>query len=284
MKPFEYLEAKTIEGACSLLSKYKGRARVVAGGTDLFVLMKAREITPEYVINLKTISNLGYINYANGEGLKIGTLATLRDIERSPIIREKFSVIAGAIKQMATPAIRNMGTIGGNLCNASPSADTAPPLMGLGAKLKIVGVKGERKVALEEFFLGAGEVALKADEILAEIQIPDVLAYTRGIYLKLKPRTAIGIALVSVAVIITLDSKQVNIADAKIVLGAVAPTPIRARKAEEIIRGKAIEERLIEKAAQVASEEASPRSRADYRREMVKVLTKQAIRQVTAAV
>ncbi len=284
MKPFEYLEAKTIEEACSLLSRYKGGARVVAGGTDLFVSMKAREITPEYVINLKTISNLGYINYANGEGLKIGALATLRDIEGSPIIREKFSVIAGAIKQMATPAIRNMGTIGGNLCNASPSADTAPPLMGLGAKVKIVGVKGERMVALEEFFLGAGEVALKADEILTEVQIPDVLAYTRGLYLKLKPRTAIGIALVSIAVIITLDSKQVNIDDAKIVLGAVAPTPIRARRAEEIIRGKAIEERLIEKAAQVASEEARPRSRADYRREMVKVLTKQAIRQITGAV
>jgi carbon-monoxide dehydrogenase medium subunit len=196
MKPFEYLEAKTIEEACSLLSRYKGKAKVIAGGTDLYIAMKGREITPEYIIDLKTIPNLDYIRYANGEGLKIGALATLDDIEGSPIIREKFSVIAGTIKQMAVPAIRNMGTIGGNLCNAAPSADTAPPLMGLGAKVKIAGVKGERIVALEEFFLGPSESTLEIDEILTEVQIADLPTHSRGVYLKLEPRNAVDIALV----------------------------------------------------------------------------------------
>lgn len=285
LQKFEHLQAKTVGEACSLLSKYKGEARLIAGGTDLLVSMKRREIYPKYLINIKTIPQLDCINY-DGEGLKIRALATIHDIESSPVIRERFSILADSAYQMGTPNIRNMGTIGGNLCHAAPSADTAPPLIGLGARVKISGPKGERTIALEKFFVGPGETALQNGEMLTEIQVPNPPAHTIGVYLKLPARTAIDIAIVGVAVIVRLNSSK--IIDAKIALGAVAPTPIRARKAEEIMKGNIIEDGLIERAAQVAAEEAEPisdiRGSADYRREMVRVLTVRAIRRVIAPV
>ena len=281
---FDYLEAKTIDEACSLLAKYKGKARVIAGGTDLLVSMKSREITPQYIINIKAIPDLDKVHYSQKNGLTIGALTTLHDIESSPIIRERFPILAAAVHQTGPPHIRNMGTIGGNLCNAAPSADTAPPLIGLGARVKINGLNKERVVAVEEFFVGPGESVLQSDEILTEIQIPNPPPHTQGVYLKLPARTTVDIAVVGVAVVVTLDAKGMNVADIKIILGAVAPTPIRARIAEDIIKGKAIEDELIERAAQAAEEEARPisdiRGLADYRRQMVKVLVNQAIRQV----
>lgn len=283
---FDHLEPKTVEEACSLLSKYKGKAKVIAGGTDLLPAMRNREVTPAYIINVRSIPNLDYIHYTDAEGLKIGALATLYDIESSPIIREKFPMVADAASKIGTPQVRNMGTIGGNLCNAAPSADTAPPLIGLEAKAKINGPNGERVIALEEFFIGPGENALQADEILTEIQIPNPPPHTRGVYLKLPARTMVDLAVVGVAVVVTLDDKERSIVDAKIVLGAVAPTPVRARQAEDIIKSKAISRELIEKAAEAAAGEAKPisdlRGSASYRKEMVNTLTKRAIRQVTA--
>ncbi|GAI02082.1 unnamed protein product [marine sediment metagenome] len=139
---FDHLEAKTIEEACSLLAKYKGKARVIAGGTDLLVSMKGREISPQYIINIKAIPNLDGINYSRKDGLVIGAMTTLAAIESSPIIGERFPILSYAAHQTGSPHIRNIGTIGGNLCNAAPSADMAPSLIGLGAKAKIKGLKG----------------------------------------------------------------------------------------------------------------------------------------------
>lgn len=282
---FDHLEAKTIEEACSLLAKYKGKARVIAGGTDLLVSMKGREISPQYIINIKAIPNLDGINYSRKDGLVIGAMTTLAAIESSPIIGERFPILSSAAHQTGSPHIRNIGTIGGNLCNAAPSADMAPSLIGLGAKAKIKGLKGERTVTVEQFFLGPGVSILKAGEILTKVQVPNPLPHTRGVYLKLPARTAIDIAVVGVAVVVTLDTKGINIADAKIVLGAVASTPIRARQAEDIIKGKALDDELIQKAAQAAADEAKPisdvRGSASYRKEMVKVLTNRALKQAT---
>lgn len=282
---FDHLEAKTIEEVCSLLAKYKGKARVIAGGTDLLVSMKGREISPQYIINIKAIPNLDGINYSRKDGLVIGAMTTLAAIESSPIIGERFPILSSAAHQTGSPHIRNIGTIGGNLCNAAPSADMAPSLIGLGAKAKIKGLKGERIVTVEEFFLGPGVSVLKAGEILTEIQVPNPPPHTRGVYLKLPARTAIDIAVVGVAVVVTLDTKGINIADAKIVLGAVASTPIRARQAEDTIKGKALDDELIQKAAQAAADEAKPisdvRGSASYRKEMVKVLTNRALKQAT---
>ncbi len=284
---FNYLEATTVEGACSLLSQYKDKAKLIAGGTDLLVSMRRKRITPLHVVNIKTIPNLDYINY-DGDSLRIGALAVLSDIESSSLVRHRFPVISYSAHQIGTPQIRNVATIGGNFCNAAPSADMAPSLIGLGAKAKLQGPEGQRVVALEEFFTGPGVTILQTGEILIEIEVPNPPANTRGVYLKLPARTAIGLAVVGIAAIVTLDSKGTSIVDIKIVLGAVAPTPVRARKAENILTGRAIEDKLIEEAAQVAADEANPisdvRSTASYRKEMVKVLTNRAIREaVTSA-
>jgi len=278
---FEYLNPRTIQEACSLLSQHGDKAKILAGGTDLLNVMKERIITPEYVIGLRGISDLDYIE-ADSDGVRIGALTTITALGKSSVIREKFPCLADVPGKMATVQIRNMGTIGGNLCNAAPSADTAPILICLGAQAKIVGPKGERVVALEEFFTGPGETVLGDGEILTEIQVPNQPAKTAGAYFKMS-RVAVDLAIVGVAAVVTLDGKGGSCSDIKIVLGAVAPTPIRAKKAEGLIKGKKIEEDLIEEAGRIASEEASPiddvRGSAFYRTEMVNVLTKRAIRQ-----
>ena len=281
---FEYLAPKTLPEACALLSQHKEKAKVVAGGTDLLVQMKGRKLTPQYIIGLKNIGGLDYIKYDKAEGLKIGALATISSIAGSTEIWEKLPILGCAAEMMATPQVRNMGTIGGNLCNAAPSADLASPLISAGAKAKLVSPQGERTIALEDFFTGPGETALQSGEILAEIQVPNQPPNTGGAYLK-ETRTSVDLALVGVAASITLDSKDKTCRDAKITLGAVAPTPIRAKKAEGAIKGKEIKDISIEEAAQLASEEARPisdvRSSAYYRTELVKVLTKRAIRQAS---
>jgi len=278
---FEYLSPKTIKEACRLLAKHKDKARVVAGGTDLLVIMKHKEVTPQYVIGLKGIPNLDYIK-ADAKGLRIGALATLKSVADSRDVRKRFPFLADTARKMATAQIRNMGTIGGNLCNAAPSADTAPPLICLGAKAKLVGPNKERVVALEKFFAGPGKTVLRAGEILTEIQLPNQPAHTGGAYLKLS-RLAVDLAVVGVAALVTLKGKDGLCSEARIALGAVAPTPVRANKAEGMIKGKKIKDDIIEKASRMAAQEARPitdvRGSAFYRKEAVKVLTTRAIRQ-----
>ena len=283
MKNFEYLEAKTVREASALLAQCQGKARVLAGGTDLLVAMKRRQITPEYIINIKRIPDLDYVRYREGQGLKVGALATLHSLERSHAVQQRFPVLASAIGKMASPGIRNLATIGGNLCNASPAADTAPALIGLAALAKVEGPAGERLSHVEEFFLGPGQNALHNDEILTEIQIPESPSHTRGAYFKLS-RTAADLAIVGVAFFATFDSKHSSVIEAKIVLGAVGPTPMRARQAEALIKGKGTKEVPIEKVAELAAAEALPicdvRASANYRQHMVKVMVARAIRQV----
>ena len=281
---FNYLEPATVEEAVSLLSKYNGKAKVIAGGTDILVQIRNKTIAPEYVIDIGYISGLNYINYEAKQGLRIGALTTIRALEQSDELQQRYPVISQAAGKLGSAAIRNVATIGGNLCNAAPSADTAPPLIGLSAKARITGPDGERVVPLEDFFTGPGFTVLRTGELLVEIQVPVLPPETKGVYLK-HSRSPIDLAVVGVAVIMTLDAGEVC-RDIKIVLGAVAPTPMRARKAEEILRGKKVEPALTEKVAQTTSEEAQPitdvRASAAYREEMVKVFTRRAIEQITA--
>jgi len=284
---FDYYSPRTLAEACSFLSQHKGKARVIAGGTDLLVKMGDRKLAPQYLVGLKGISDLDYIKHDAPEGLRIGALATNQAIANSPVIRERFGCLAEAAGEMGTVQVRNLGTIGGNLCNAAPSADVAPPLIALGARLKLVSPRGERIIEAEEFFAGPGETVLMADEILAEVQVPKQPAETQAVYLRLSQRSQVDIAAVGVAVSVTVGREGVC-NEARIALGAVAPTPIRARKAEEAIKGKRIDDDLINRAAQLAAEESRPisdiRSSADYRREMVKVLTKRAMKQAVERV
>ena len=279
---FEYLAPKTIDEALSLLSQYKEKAKVIAGGTDVVPQLKRREIkAPQYIVDLKGIPGLDYIKYDEVGGLTLGALATIHAVETSPIIREKFSILFQAAQSMASPQVRNRGTIVGNICNAVPSADTATALLTLEAKLKLISQQSERMVNIEDFFTGPNQTVLADEEILQEIQIPSLPPHAKGIYLKLTPRRSMDLAIVGVAVVVIPEDGLCN--DIRIALGAVAPTPIRVKRAEGILKGQRFNEQLMEKAAQTAAEESRPiddqRASAEYRREMVKVLTRRAMEQ-----
>jgi len=276
---FEYLSPTTVQEACSLLVQHGDKAKLLAGGTDVLNQMKERVIKPEYVIGMRAINDLDYIK-EDSDGIKIGALTTLASLLKSSLIKKKLPCLAEVPGKMATVQIRNMGTVAGNLCNAAPSADAAPILICLGAQAKITGPDGDRVVALQDFFTGPGQTVLGAGEILTEIQVPSQPANTAGAYFKMS-RVSVDLALVGVGVVLTMDGDSCK--DIKISLGAVAPTPIRAKKAEKLLKGKKIDENLIEEAGKIASEEASPiddiRASAFYRTEIVKVYTKRAIRQ-----
>ena len=277
---FDYLEPQTIQEAVSLLTKYDGKAKVIAGGTDLMNLIRTKMIRAEYVVDIEHVPGLDYVRYDDKGALTIGALTTIRALELSAELKEHHPVISQAAGQLGSMAIRNMGTIRGNLCHASPAADTAPSLIGLGATVKIVGPAGKRTVALEDFFTGPGQTVLQRGEMAVEIQVPSMPRHTQGVYLKHSIRGTADLAIVGVAVIATLDGERCQ--NVKIVLGAVAPTPMRARNAEEVLEGKEIDDALIENAAQAAADESRPitdvRASADYRKEMVKVFTRWAIK------
>ena len=277
---FDYLEPRTIEEASSLLVQHQDRVKVIAGGTDLINQIRLKRIRPQYVMDISYIPGLEYIQYDAEGRLSIGALATIRSLEMSAEIQERHPVVSQAAGLLGSMAIRNVGTIGGNLCNASPCAETAPSLIGLGARVKLMGSHGERTVALEEFFTGPGETVLQTGELMVEIQVPPMPSHTKSVYLKHTTRGTANPAIVGVAVIAAMDGKKCI--EAKLVLGAVAPTPIRAKKTEEILRGAEMDDALIEKAAQAASEESSPisdvRASAEFRKDMVKVFTGYALR------
>jgi len=279
LSSFDYLAPKTIKEACSFLSQYAGRASVIAGGTDLLITMKKRQASPQYVVSLKGIPELDYIHYNQEDGLKIGALATLQSIASSSIIKDKFELLRTACNKIGIPQVRNMGTIGGNICNAGPSQDSIPPLLVLDARLKLVGLQAERVVPVDKFFIGPFQTVLDKAELLTEIQIPTPPPRSDGCYQWLTKITEADETLVGVAVLITLDTDSIC-KDIKIGLCSVAPTPIRARKAEEMLRGKKLESKIIEQAAQVAAEETRPRSRADYRRQMTNILVKRAVNEL----
>jgi carbon-monoxide dehydrogenase medium subunit len=281
---FKYLRPETLEEACSMLSQFNGKARVIAGGTDLMVHMKQKAVRPAYLIDISCLPGLNTIEYDDEDILKIGALCTHSDIESSSVIQKKFNLIAQACRSIGSVQIRNLGTIGGNLCNASPSADSAPALLGLDSKVRIFGPAGEDEFELSKFFTGPGVTILKPDEILTGIDISAISPHSSSVYLKLSPRRAMDLAVVGVAVVLWLSADGSICTDIRIALGAVAPMPIRAYKAEKIIRGQKLDDVLIDETARVAAEETKPitdlRGSVDYRKKMVKVLTRRGIQQV----
>jgi len=279
---FDYLEPQSIEEALSLLSQYHGKSKIVAGGTDLMLQIRNKTINPEYVIDITRIPGLDQITFDDQQGLRLGALTTIRALETSVELQRKYPVISQAARQLGSIAIRNVATVGGNLCNALPSAEMSQVLLALSARLRVVGARGERTLPLEEFFTGVGKTILRPDELLLEIFVPLLTPHTAGRYMKHSPRGPIDLAIVNITVLITMDPEKKICKDAKIVLGAVAPTPLRARKAEDILKGKSIDGTLTDRAAQTASEEAHPRhgsirGSVEYKKEMVRVLTGRAI-------
>jgi len=269
----------TIQEACALLAEKGQVAKVLAGGTDLLNKMKHGLVAPAVLISLKQLEQLSNIEYEEGKGVLIGARATHNAICNSKLLQEKYLSICEAAHHMANNQIRNVGTIGGNISNAVPSADLPPILMALGASITLVGTKGERVMALEEFFDGPGKTLLAPDEIIAQIVIPDQ-SCTGSTYIKFGLRRSGALAVVGVAVAVTMDGNVCK--DARIVLGAVAPVPMRAPKAEAMIIGKAVSDDLLEEVGVCASTECKPiddiRGSAEYRRDMVRVFTKRALR------
>jgi carbon-monoxide dehydrogenase medium subunit len=279
MNRFEYFEPATLAEAVALLGRCDGRASVLAGGTDLLVEIKEHVRRPDYVVNIKRIPGMDALSYDAKVGLRFGALVTSRTIEISPVVQEKYPGLLQAVRELGSIQVRNRATVVGNICRASPSADTLPPLIADGASARIFGPAGDRKVALEDFFTGPGRTVLERDELVTEITIPPPPPRTGKIYIKHGRRKAMELATVGVAVSLTLEDDACR--EARIALGAVAPTPIRARQAEALLRDRAISERLIETAAQAAMAEVLPisnvRASAEYRRQMVGVLTKRAL-------
>ena len=276
---FEYHTPASIPEALELLSRYGREAKLLAGGTDLLLAMKKRSVTPAHLINLKTIPGLSGIR-ADGEGVTIGSLTTMAEIERSVVIRESYTALWDAALVMASPQVRTLATIGGNIASAVPSADTAPPLMVLSARARITGLTGERTCPVEDLFAGPSACTLAPGDILTAIRIP--LPKGKGAYLKLMRRAALDLALAGVAAYLAFDDGKVC-TDVKIALGAVAPTPIRAAAAEKVVRGKVLTEELSREAGKVSASACKPitdiRATKEYRRSAVEVLTKRALLQ-----
>ena len=279
MRRFEYHEPATLEEAVALLGRHGGAASVLAGGTDLLVEIKEQLRRPQHVVNIKKIPGIDSFDYDEEKGLRIGALVTARAIETAPIALSKYPGLAQAARELGSIQIRNRATLIGNVCRASPSADTLPPLIADRARAKLYGRGGERTVELEHFFTGPGQTLLAPDELVVELILPAPAAHTGKVYIKHGRRKAMELATVGVAVTLTIEGGRCH--DVSLVLGAVAPTPIRARSAEDALRGKAADDEHIASAARAARLEARPisnvRASADYRSEMVEVLTRRAL-------
>lgn len=276
---FEYLAPETLQEACALLNQYNGRAKVLTGGSDLMVKMKGGLLKPEYLVSLKNLGELKGVRYEPGVGVIIGACATHNMVMTDPILLRKYPSVSASAGTMAGYQVRNLGTIGGNLVNAVPSADMPPILIALNAKARIVGPDAERTVPVEEFFTGVGRTVLANDEILAEIIIPDQPT-TGSNYIKFGLRKAGALAVVGVASSVVMEGRTVK--DVRIALGAVSPTPMRAREAEAVLRGKQVSQELLDRAGKVAAGEAKPitdmRGSAEYRRNLVDVLTRRTLK------
>ncbi|MGD9225615.1 MAG: xanthine dehydrogenase family protein subunit M [Desulfobacterales bacterium] len=321
MKAFKHFNATSVDEAIALMRSFKGNANLIAGGTDLLGVLKD-EILPDYpeaIINIKTIPGLDDVK-ENNKGLKIGALAKLVDVVAHPLVRKKYPILSKAAEAVATPEIRNMATLGGNLCQdtrcwyyryphhmggriicyrkekgpcqavkgdnryhaimggkvcfAVCPSDTAIALTALGAKLEIKGPQKVRKVSVDEFFSPQGNI-LEPDELLTHIQIPNAAIGARQEFLKYTLRKPVDFAIASVAAVVTMQNGSCK--DARIVLGAVAPTAVRAVDSEKILKGKVASEKRIAEAAKAAVKDAKPMRMNAYKVEITKILVKRAL-------
>jgi len=275
---FEYLAPKTLDEALSLLDNYKDKsARILSGGTDLLVKMKTIDLKTDYLINIKNIPELNFIDTANG--LKIGAAVPLSHVEKVEKVQERYPALYEGIKSMAAIAVRNMGTIAGNICNASPAADTVPPLIAYGAEVKLASKRGERTVLVEDFITGVGKTVIEADEMITQVNIPEIKKGTGSAFSK-KSRVKADIAKINLAVYLEREDNICK--DCKIVLGSVAVKAIRAKEAEGLLKGQTVSTSLIDKITKKASEEIKPiddiRSSAEYRTEIARVMMDDTVR------
>ena len=287
MRRFEYLEARTLRQAIGMLQRHGEQARIVAGSTDFLVRWRAGFWHPDYVVNIQRIPGLSRVTYSARNGLRLGAMVTIQTLEEHPAIRRNYPALAGSASSFAGVQVRNLATVGGNICNASPSGDTLPALLAYGAECRLSGPDGHRQVPLDQLFTGPGRTVLAQDEVLTEVTLPPPPTNTGSLYIKHSPRGAMDIATVGVASAVTVDRPSGECTGARIALGAVAPTPLRARAAEDMLRGRRLDADLLQAAAEEAMSQATPiddvRGTARYRREMVRVLTRRTLERAVAA-
>jgi aerobic carbon-monoxide dehydrogenase medium subunit len=275
---FEYLRPKTLPEAISLLQQYGEDAKILSGGQSLIPMMKLRLARPGYLVDINRVTGLAHIKEESGY-LKIGGLTREAELEASPLVRAKYPIIIDTAHVIADPQVRNLATVGGNLAHGDPANDHPATMVALGAQVVATGPKGERVIPIEDFFLTLFSTALQHDEILTEIRIPIPPPRSGGAYLKLERKVG-DFATAAVAVQLTLDNKG---ACQKVGIGLtnVGPTPVKARKAEDFLRGKKLDEVNIAQAAQLAADEADPsadlRGPVEYKKGLVKELAKRAL-------
>ncbi len=300
MVRYEYYRPATIQEALGLMERFNGDAVYIAGGTDVMVLMRQKKLKPKALISLKDIEEL-----SRKAGLTIGAGVTIRELQHDDAIRKRFSALHDAAGRLGSTQIRNVATIGGNICNAAPSADTACPLLVLDAEAVLVGARGMRRIPLDDFFVSPGKTLLREGEILKAFTMPDIGGDTGSAYIKHTRRNAMDLPIIGIAARVTVNKsdlrcrdmicgtarssellthfadEELRCEDIRIAMGVVAPRPVRAKEAEAALRGRVISAEAVDHAAEIAASESTPRDsvrgEAWYRREMVKVLVRRAV-------
>jgi CO/xanthine dehydrogenase FAD-binding subunit len=276
-----YQAPKTVDEAVKLLAAHGEKARPLCGGTDLIIQLRAGVRRPEYVVDVKNIAEMRRISFSMQHGLKLGAAVPAIEISESSDMQKYYPGLTEAAHLIGSLQIQSRASVGGNLCNGSPAADTTPALIALGAKCRVVGAKGERMVAAEDFCSAPGRTVLKPDELLVEFHIPTPARHSSDAYLRFIPRNEMDIAVVGVGAMVTLDLDDDRCVEARIALGAVGPTPIFAKEASQALAGKKLDNAAIDRAAQLAIAASSPiddmRGTAEYRRHVVGVLTKRTL-------
>ena len=284
MKEFEFYEPKRVIDACKLLAKYKGRAKILAGGTDLLVELKRGWHKPAALINLKQIKGLDKISFTKKEGLRIGSMVTWAQLLDSKPLARHYPLLRAAAEHLGSMQIRNTATLAGNITQASPAANGPLPLLVYDAQCLIKGTNGSRTIPVEKMFRGVRKNALRTAEVLTEIRIPVPPAGVKGTYYKFALRHAMDLAVVGLGVLV--KARNGNFDEVRIALGSVAPKPFRAAKAEKMLTGNRIEDPLIRKAAEAAAAQSDPitdlRASREYRIELVKELVYRGIKESLA--
>jgi carbon-monoxide dehydrogenase medium subunit len=279
VRRFDLVLPESVDDCLKLLAQRGPEAKVLAGGTDLLPQLKNGLLKPPCVIDLSGVAALRVLGAANGQGLRVGSAVTARTLEQDHTVRARFPAIAESGALVGSVQVRNLATVGGNLCNAAPSADMAPPFIALDAEAVIAGPRGQRRVPVTSFFTGVRRTVLEPGELLLELAVPDPGPHSGGTYVRHTPRRELDIAVVGVASQLTLANGLCT--KARIALASVAPVPLRATAAEQWLEGQRPTPERIARAAELAVEAARPisdqRGSADYRRHLVKVLTRRTL-------
>lgn len=277
MYRFEYYRPSTVGEAVQLLRDKGEGTKILAGGTDLIPQMKERGRHPKYIVSLSRINEIKGISFREGDGLKVGAGTLMATVADHPLINERFNILAQGAELIGSLQTMNLATVGGNICNAAPSADSAPTFVVMDAEATITGPKGARTLPLWQVFKGPGQTVLDPDEVLTQVSVPVPAPNSAGVYLRHCPRKELDIAIAGVGVYVGLDPSGQSINHARVCLSAVAPVPLRATRTEEFLVGKQPTEEVYRQAAQIATEEARPitdlRGSAEFRRVLVNVLT-----------